>query len=99
MITWKFSAVNVITPGAKGKRRFPRYKGHLPGAVSIPLEELERRLSELPEDKGIVAYCRGHYYSLADQAVDLLLAKGYRAQRADDGVVEWKIDGMPVEKS
>jgi len=74
-------------------------QGHLPGAVSIPLEELERRLSELPEDKDIVAYCRGRYCILADQAVDLLLAKGYRAQRADDGVVEWKIDGMPVEKS
>jgi len=74
-------------------------QGHLPGAVSIPLEELERRLSELPEGKDIVAYCRGRYCILADQAVDLLLAKGYRAQRADDGVVEWKIDGMPVEKS
>jgi rhodanese-related sulfurtransferase len=73
-------------------------QGHLPGAVSIPLEELERRLSELPEDKGIVAYCRGRYCILADKAVDLLLAKGYRAQRADDGVVEWKIDGLPVEK-
>ncbi len=74
-------------------------QGHLPGAVSIPLEELERRLSELPEGKEIVAYCRGRYCILADQAVDLLLTKGYRAQRADDGVVEWKIDGMPVEKS
>ena len=72
---------------------------HLPGAISMPLQELEKRLRELPQDKLIVAYCRGRFCILADKAVEILLASGYSAQRADDGVVEWKIAGLPTEKS
>jgi rhodanese-related sulfurtransferase len=72
---------------------------HLPGAISIPLTELEKKLYELPWDKSIVAYCRGRFCILADQAVEILISKGFDARRANDGVIEWKMAGFPVEES
>ncbi len=72
-------------------------QGHLPGAISMPLQGLEKRLRELPQDKLIVAFCRGRFCILADKAVDIFLANGYSAQRADDGVADWKIAGLPIE--
>ena len=71
--------------------------GHLPGAIHIPLEELAERLSELPRDREIVAYCRGQYCVLAHDAVRLLADHGLRAKRATDGVLEWRVVGVPVE--
>jgi len=70
--------------------------GHLPGAIHIPLEELDQRLSELPRDREIVAYCRGRYCVLAHDAVRLLAAHGIVARRAADGVLEWRVAGLPV---
>jgi rhodanese-related sulfurtransferase/DNA-binding transcriptional ArsR family regulator len=76
----------------------PEYAGgHLPGAVHIPLEELEQRLSELPRDREIVAYCRGQYCVLAHNAVRLLISRGLTARRAADGLLEWRVAGVPVE--
>jgi rhodanese-related sulfurtransferase/DNA-binding HxlR family transcriptional regulator len=76
----------------------PEYAGgHLPGAIHIPLEELSNRLSELPHDREIVAYCRGQYCVLAHDAVRLLNAEGRHARRAADGVLEWRLAGLPVE--
>jgi rhodanese-related sulfurtransferase/DNA-binding transcriptional ArsR family regulator len=76
----------------------PEYAGgHLPGAMHIPLEELADRLSELPRDREIVAYCRGRYCVLAHDAVRLLSARGLQARRATDGVLEWRLAGLPVE--
>jgi rhodanese-related sulfurtransferase/DNA-binding transcriptional ArsR family regulator len=71
--------------------------GHLPGAVHIPLEELADRLAELPQDREIVAYCRGRYCVLAYDAVRLLNAHGLTARRATDGVLEWRAAGLPVQ--
>jgi rhodanese-related sulfurtransferase len=71
--------------------------GHLPGAISIPLRELERRLSELPGGRPVVAYCRGPYCVLAHEAVALLRAKGFRAVRLIHGVPDWRARGLPVE--
>ena len=71
--------------------------GHLPGAIHIPLEELAERLSELPSDREIVAYCRGQYCVLAHDAVRMLADHGLRAKRATDGVLEWRVVGVPVE--
>jgi rhodanese-related sulfurtransferase len=71
--------------------------GHLPQARSIPVTELEARLAELPVDKEIVAYCRGPYCVFADEAVALLRARGYHAQRLEQGVPEWRTLGLPVE--
>ena len=71
--------------------------GHLPGALSIPLPELERRLSELPSDREVIAYCRGPYCVLSFEAVSALRARGYVVRRLEDGYPEWKAAGLPVE--
>ena len=71
--------------------------GHLPGAVSIPLDELAARLAELPDDTEIVAYCRGANCVLAHDAVRLIAAHGRRARRLVDGILEWRLANLPVE--
>jgi len=71
--------------------------GHLPGALNVPLGELERRLSELPKDQEIVAYCRGPYCVLSFEAVAALRAKGYSVRRLEDGFPEWRAAGLEVE--
>lgn len=70
--------------------------GHLPGSISVPLEELEKHLSTLPTDKTIVAYCRGPYCVLAVQAVEKLHAEGFHAVRLDWGIQDWRARGLPV---
>lgn len=70
--------------------------GHIPGALSISLKELETRLSELPRDREIIAYCRGPYCVLAVEAVEKLRANGFKATRLDWGVPEWRARGLPV---
>lgn len=72
--------------------------GHLPGALSIPLPELKKRLAELPKTREVVAYCRGPYCVMAVEAVEFLRAKGYKAHRMDQGVVDWRVRGWRVEK-
>ena len=71
--------------------------GHIPGARSVPLPELERRLDELPRDVEVVAYCRGPYCVLAPEALGILRAAGFRARRLEDGFPEWRLAGLPVE--
>lgn len=70
--------------------------GHIQGALSIPLKELERRLSDLPRDRDVVAYCRGPYCVLAMEAVELLRARGFSAFRLVEGVQDWRVEGLPV---
>jgi rhodanese-related sulfurtransferase/DNA-binding transcriptional ArsR family regulator len=70
--------------------------GHIDGARSIPLDELERRLAELPADREIVAYCRGPFCAYAHQAVRQLRAAGRTARRLDDGWPEWRLGGKPA---
>ena len=72
--------------------------GHLPFARSMPLAELAQRLAELPRDKEIVAYCRGPFCLLSDDAVALLGAKGFRVRKIRDGVSEWAAAGLPLEQ-
>jgi rhodanese-related sulfurtransferase len=69
---------------------------HIAGAVSVPLKELEARLGRLPKDREVVAYCRGPYCVLAPEAVKVLRARGYRAVVLEDGVSEWRAQGLPV---
>lgn len=71
--------------------------GHIPGAINIPLSELDRHLDELPKDQEIVAYCRGPYCVLAFDAVKNLRDLGYQARRLEDGYPEWKQSGLPTE--
>jgi rhodanese-related sulfurtransferase/DNA-binding transcriptional ArsR family regulator len=72
--------------------------GHIPGAISLPVDELNRRLKELPKGKEYVAYCRGPFCVYADRAVEFLLAKGRRARRLKDGFPEWRAAGLPVAR-
>jgi rhodanese-related sulfurtransferase/DNA-binding transcriptional ArsR family regulator len=71
--------------------------GHIEGALSMPLEQLERRIRELPARKEVVAYCRGPYCLMAYSAVEKLRANGRRARRLADGFPEWRAAGLPVE--
>lgn len=73
--------------------------GHLPGALNVPLAELKRRLSELPKEREIVAYCRGAYCVLSFEAIALLRARGFRVRRLEDGYPEWKAAGLAVESA
>jgi rhodanese-related sulfurtransferase len=70
--------------------------GHISGAISVQLKDLADRLSELPRDKEIVAYCRGPYCVLAVEAVGILRQKGFRAVRLEDSVQDWQAMGLPV---
>jgi rhodanese-related sulfurtransferase/predicted transcriptional regulator len=69
---------------------------HIPGAVSIPITELRRRLRELPGDREIVAYCRGPFCAFAHEAIAALRAEGFHARRLEDGLPEWRAAGLPV---
>src|SRR5262249_12447842 len=71
--------------------------GHLPGAISVPVAELPRRLNDLRKRRDIVAYCRGPYCVMALDAVDFLRRKGIRARRLDQGVAEWRARGWRVD--
>jgi rhodanese-related sulfurtransferase/DNA-binding transcriptional ArsR family regulator len=71
--------------------------GHIAGAISVPIDELEERLKQLPKSKEYVAYCRGPYCAYADRAVELLRSHGRRARRLVQGFPEWKASGLPFE--
>ena len=70
--------------------------GHIPGSISIPLKELQLRLSDLPRDQEIVAYCRGPYCVLSIQAVEMLRAKGFQAVRLEEGIQDLQAMGFPI---
>ncbi len=70
--------------------------GHIPGAISVPVEELPGKLADIPADQEIVAYCRGAYCVLAHDAVRLLTSQGRHARRLADGMLEWRLAQLPV---
>ena len=69
---------------------------HIPGAVSVPVNELKRRLRELPKRREVIAYCRGPYCVFALEAVTLLRKHGFKARRSEDGLPAWRDAGLPV---
>jgi rhodanese-related sulfurtransferase len=73
--------------------------GHIPGALSVPVSELKKRLAELPKGREVVAYCRGPYCVMAIEAVELLRKKGFKAHRLEQGVVDWRARGWRIERS
>ena len=70
--------------------------GHIAGAISVPVDDLQRRLKQLTRSKTYVAYCRGPYCVYADRAVELLRRNGRRARRMLEGFPEWRAAGFPV---
>jgi len=72
--------------------------GHIAGAISVPVDELQERIGKLPKSKEYVAYCRGPYCIYADRAVEILRKGGRKARRLLDGYPEWKVAGHPVEE-
>ncbi|MHB8628835.1 MAG: ArsR/SmtB family transcription factor [Aggregatilineales bacterium] len=72
-------------------------QGHIPGARSMPIDELKTRLNELSPEQEIVAYCRGPYCVFADEAVETLVAHGYQARRMQEGYPDWKLANLPTE--
>jgi rhodanese-related sulfurtransferase/DNA-binding transcriptional ArsR family regulator len=72
-------------------------QGHLVGALNVPLDQLESRLGELPEDREVVAYCRGPWCVLSFEAVARLRKAGFQARRLQDGLPEWRRAGLPVD--
>ena len=73
--------------------------GHIAGAISVPVDDLQQRLRQLPKRKEYVAYCRGPYCVYADRAVEILRSTGRRARRLLEGFPEWRAAGFPVETS
>jgi rhodanese-related sulfurtransferase len=73
--------------------------GHIPGALSVPLPELKKRLTELPRNREVVAYCRGPYCVMAIEAVELLRKRGFKAHRMEQGIADWRSRGWRVETS
>jgi rhodanese-related sulfurtransferase len=71
--------------------------GHIPGAISVPLDQLEKLLTELPREQEIVAYCRGPYCVLAVEAVELLRKSGFKAIRFEGGIQEWMAMGLALD--
>jgi rhodanese-related sulfurtransferase len=70
--------------------------GHVAGALSIPFQELKLRLSDLPRDQEIVAYCRGPYCVLSIEAVEMLRAEGFQAIRIEEGIQDFRVMGFPI---
>jgi rhodanese-related sulfurtransferase len=71
--------------------------GHIPGALSVPVAELKKRLDAIPKDREVIAYCRGPYCVYSLEAVTYLRKRGYRARRAEEGLPEWRASGLPIE--
>lgn len=72
--------------------------GHLPGAINVPVDRLEKYLSKLPKRKEVLAYCRGPYCLMSFEAVEKLRKRGFKAKRLENGYPEWRAAGLPVER-
>ena len=73
-------------------------KGHVPGAINIPIHELEKRIKDLPKRREVVAYCRGPYCLMSYDAVSVLRKRGLKARRLQAGMPEWRAAGLPVDR-
>lgn len=91
----KISDQKVIVLDVRPEEEYER--GHIKKAISIPVEELAGRMKELPSEIEIIAYCRGPLCVYADEAVSLLIAKGFKAKRLKEGYPDWKAMGFPAE--
>ncbi|MFN3405673.1 MAG: ArsR/SmtB family transcription factor [Cytophagaceae bacterium] len=90
----KMKEENVMVIDVRPEDEF--LSGHIKGAVSIPIDQLESRLKLLPKNQKIVAYCRGPFCVFADEAVQILKKKKFSAIRLEEGFADWKLKGLPV---
>jgi rhodanese-related sulfurtransferase len=95
-LRWRLADPSTVVLDVRPTLEF--LQGHIAGARSIPVEDLEARLDELDPARTIVAYCRGPYCVLADEAVSLLRARGFSATRYDEGYPEWRAAGLPADR-
>lgn len=93
----KVEAQEVIVLDVRPEKEYQR--GHIHRAISIPIDQLSLRVKELSEKTEIIAYCRGPFCVYADEAVELLIQNGFKANRLEEGFPDWQIKGYPVEKS
>ncbi len=91
----KLDSGNVTILDVRPESEFKQ--GHIPNAVSIPIEELSKRLKELSNRTEIIAYCRGPFCVYADEAVNILTKAGYKATRLEEGFPDWKLQDLPIE--
>jgi rhodanese-related sulfurtransferase/DNA-binding transcriptional ArsR family regulator len=91
----RMKSKNVVVLDVRPVNEFKN--GHIPGAINMPVEQLSVKLKKLPKNKEYVAYCRGPFCVFADDAVNLLTKKGFKAKRLVEGFPDWKIKGLPVE--
>jgi rhodanese-related sulfurtransferase/predicted transcriptional regulator len=91
----RMKSKNVVILDVRPEAEFNN--GHIAGAINIPVEQLATKLKKLPKQKEYVAYCRGPFCVFADEAVQLLTKKGFKAKRLVEGFPDWKIKGLPVE--
>jgi rhodanese-related sulfurtransferase len=91
----RLSNGNVVVLDVRPKAEYRA--GHIPGALSVPVDTLEAALQTLPGDREIVAYCRGPYCVFSDEAVAVLRSHGYRARRLRQGLPDWRAAGYPIE--
>jgi rhodanese-related sulfurtransferase len=92
-LVWRLSRGEVVLVDARPREEFEA--GHIEGARSIPIDELEHRMAELPADRDVVAYCRGPFCAYAHDAVRRLNDAGHHAKRLDIGWPEWQLAGLP----
>ena len=91
----RIKSKNIIILDVRPVREFKN--GHIPGAINIPVKELPSKLKKLTKNKEYVAYCRGPFCVFADEAVSILVKKGFKAKRLVEGFPDWKMKGLPVE--
>lgn len=85
---------NIVFLDVRPEQEF--YSGHISKAINIPIHQLAKRVSELKKTKQYIVYCRGPFCVFADEAVGLLSKKGFKAKRLEEGFMDWKLLGMPV---
>ena len=93
----RLKSKNIVLLDVRPAREYKN--GHIPDAINIPVEELSVKLKKLAKNKEYIAYCRGPFCVFADEAVTLLIKKGFKAQRLFEGFPDWKLKGLPIEST
>jgi rhodanese-related sulfurtransferase len=91
----RLKSKNIVLLDVRPSREYNN--GHIPEAINIPVEKLSANLKRLPKSKEYIAYCRGPFCVFADEAVSMLIKKGFKAKRLVEGFPDWKLRGLPID--